>query len=173
MPSLLRFTSTVLRFCPWRVKHTFIWLSADKQKPNYPLFTNVNYSSLFLSVEVCLKDTMSVADSMYNLQLIREFCESHLTSCCPLQLEDLLYAPPTLQVRYALPTLQVNCALPIFKCEICPTHFAGALCPAHFTGKLCHTHFAGKLCPAHFTGERCPTHFRSQIDMQHSVYFES
>ncbi|XP_043109669.1 calmodulin-regulated spectrin-associated protein 3 isoform X2 [Puntigrus tetrazona] len=49
--------------------------------------------------DVCLKDTMSVADSMYNLQLIREFCESHLKSCCPLQLEDLLYAPPTLQVN--------------------------------------------------------------------------
>ncbi|XP_026108444.1 calmodulin-regulated spectrin-associated protein 3 [Carassius auratus] len=49
--------------------------------------------------DVCLKDTMSVADSVYNLQLIREFCESHLKSCCPLQLEDLLYAPPTLQVN--------------------------------------------------------------------------
>ncbi len=55
---------------------------------------------------------MSVADSMYNLQLIREFCESHLKSCCPLQLEDLLYAPPTLQVRDAPPILQVHCALP-------------------------------------------------------------
>ncbi|XP_051561588.1 calmodulin-regulated spectrin-associated protein 3-like [Myxocyprinus asiaticus] len=49
--------------------------------------------------EVCLKDTMSVADSLYNLQLIREFCESQLKSCCPLQLEDLLYAPPTLQLN--------------------------------------------------------------------------
>ncbi|XP_073697688.1 calmodulin-regulated spectrin-associated protein 3 isoform X1 [Garra rufa] len=49
--------------------------------------------------DVCLKDTMSVTDSMYNLQLIREFCESHLKSCCPLQMEDLLYAPPTLQVN--------------------------------------------------------------------------
>ncbi|XP_067259519.1 calmodulin-regulated spectrin-associated protein 3 isoform X1 [Chanodichthys erythropterus] len=42
---------------------------------------------------------MSPADSMYNLQLIRDFCESHLKICCPLQLEDLLYAPPTLQVN--------------------------------------------------------------------------
>ncbi|ROL54848.1 Calmodulin-regulated spectrin-associated protein 3 [Anabarilius grahami] len=49
--------------------------------------------------DVCLKDTMSPADSMYNLQLIREFCESHLKICCPLQLEDLLYAPPVLQVN--------------------------------------------------------------------------
>uniref|UniRef100_A0A9J7Z3E7 Calmodulin-regulated spectrin-associated protein 3 n=1 Tax=Cyprinus carpio carpio TaxID=630221 RepID=A0A9J7Z3E7_CYPCA len=49
--------------------------------------------------DVCLKDTMSVADSVYNLQLIREFCQSQLKSCCPLQLEDLLYAPSTLQVN--------------------------------------------------------------------------
>ncbi|XP_049325362.1 calmodulin-regulated spectrin-associated protein 3 isoform X3 [Astyanax mexicanus] len=49
--------------------------------------------------DVCLKDTMSVADSLHNLQLIREFCDSHLKSCCPLVLEDLLYAPPLLRVN--------------------------------------------------------------------------
>lgn len=48
--------------------------------------------------DVCLKDTMSVADSVYNLQLIKEFCESNLQSCCPLAVEDLLYAPPALHV---------------------------------------------------------------------------
>ncbi|XP_062388844.1 calmodulin-regulated spectrin-associated protein 3-like [Sardina pilchardus] len=42
---------------------------------------------------------MSVADSLYNLQLIREFCERCLRSCCHLGLEDLLYAPPQLQVN--------------------------------------------------------------------------
>lgn len=41
---------------------------------------------------------MSVADSLYNLQLIKEFCESSLQSCCPLAVEDLLYAPPVLHV---------------------------------------------------------------------------
>lgn len=41
---------------------------------------------------------MSVADSVYNLQLIREFCQSSLQSCCPLAVEDLLYAPPPLHV---------------------------------------------------------------------------
>lgn len=41
---------------------------------------------------------MSVADSLYNLQLIREFCESSLQSSCPLAVEDLLYAPPLLHV---------------------------------------------------------------------------
>ncbi|XP_036412862.1 LOW QUALITY PROTEIN: calmodulin-regulated spectrin-associated protein 3 [Colossoma macropomum] len=49
--------------------------------------------------DVCLKDTMSVADSLHNLQLIREFCNSHLKGCCPLVLEDLLYTPPVLRVN--------------------------------------------------------------------------
>uniref|UniRef100_A0A1A7WBD7 Calmodulin regulated spectrin-associated protein family, member 3 n=1 Tax=Iconisemion striatum TaxID=60296 RepID=A0A1A7WBD7_9TELE len=49
--------------------------------------------------DVCLKDTMSVADSFYNLQMIKEFCESSLQSCCPLAVEDLLYAPPTLHLN--------------------------------------------------------------------------
>ncbi|KAG7222553.1 hypothetical protein INR49_016190, partial [Caranx melampygus] len=44
-------------------------------------------------------DTMSVADSLYNLQLIKEFCESSLHSCCPLAVEDLLYAPPVLHLN--------------------------------------------------------------------------
>ncbi|XP_034043540.1 calmodulin-regulated spectrin-associated protein 3-like isoform X2 [Thalassophryne amazonica] len=49
--------------------------------------------------DVCLKDTMSVADRLYNLQLIREFCESSLQSCCPLAVEDLLYTPPVLHLN--------------------------------------------------------------------------
>ncbi|KAM9769815.1 LOW QUALITY PROTEIN: calmodulin-regulated spectrin-associated protein 3-like [Menidia menidia] len=49
--------------------------------------------------DVCLKDTMSVADSVYNLQLIKEFCASSLQSCCPLAVEDLLYAPPALHLN--------------------------------------------------------------------------
>ncbi|XP_061686374.1 calmodulin-regulated spectrin-associated protein 3-like isoform X2 [Syngnathoides biaculeatus] len=49
--------------------------------------------------DVCLKDTMSLADSLYNLQLIKEFCESSLQGCCLLPLEDLLYAPPLLHLN--------------------------------------------------------------------------
>lgn len=41
---------------------------------------------------------MSVADSLYNLHLIKEFCDSSLQNCCPLAVEDLLYAPPLLHV---------------------------------------------------------------------------
>lgn len=41
---------------------------------------------------------MSVADSLFNLQFIREFCDSCLKSCCHLSLEDMLYTPQELQV---------------------------------------------------------------------------
>lgn len=45
-----------------------------------------------------MKEAMSVADSLYNLQFIREFCDSCLKSCCHLALEDMLYTPQELQV---------------------------------------------------------------------------
>ncbi|KAI1884284.1 hypothetical protein AGOR_G00224850 [Albula goreensis] len=58
------------------------------------------YCPSLLSLEdVCVKDSMSVADSTYNLQLMREFCDSCLKNCCPLVLEDLLYSPPILRVN--------------------------------------------------------------------------
>lgn len=49
--------------------------------------------------DVCMKDCMSVTDSVYNLQLILEFCDSCLKSCCHLTLEDMLYMPQELQVN--------------------------------------------------------------------------
>nr|XP_033772049.1 calmodulin-regulated spectrin-associated protein 3 isoform X2 [Geotrypetes seraphini] len=49
--------------------------------------------------DVCLKETMSVADSLYNLQLIQDFCRDYLSGSCPLALEDLLYVPPVLKVN--------------------------------------------------------------------------
>lgn len=71
---------------------------------------NANLSSVISKLscfvfdpDVCLKDTMSVADSVYNLQLIRGFCQSSLQSCCPLAVEDLLYAPPPLHVSVLAP----------------------------------------------------------------------
>lgn len=45
-----------------------------------------------------MKESMSVADSLYNLQFIHEFCDSCLKSCCQLALEDMLYTPQELQV---------------------------------------------------------------------------
>nr|XP_015204446.1 PREDICTED: calmodulin-regulated spectrin-associated protein 3 [Lepisosteus oculatus] len=85
-----------------------------KQTPTFPLVAGtkdlsngcaiaavVHYycPGLLRLEDVCLKDTMSVADSLYNLQLIQDFCQSALKSCCPLALEDLLYAPPALKVN--------------------------------------------------------------------------
>ncbi|KAM4747560.1 calmodulin-regulated spectrin-associated protein 3 isoform 2-T2 [Rhinophrynus dorsalis] len=49
--------------------------------------------------DICLKDTMSVADSLYNLQLLREFYSQHIPPSCPLSLEDLLYVPTALRVN--------------------------------------------------------------------------
>ncbi|AWP19090.1 putative calmodulin-regulated spectrin-associated protein 3 [Scophthalmus maximus] len=47
--------------------------------------------------DVCMKDCLSVADSLYNLQFIREFCDNCLKGCCHLALEDMLYTPQELQ----------------------------------------------------------------------------
>uniref|UniRef100_H3A647 Calmodulin regulated spectrin associated protein family member 3 n=1 Tax=Latimeria chalumnae TaxID=7897 RepID=H3A647_LATCH len=49
--------------------------------------------------DVCLKETMSVADSLYNLQLLQEFSTEYLGQCCHLALEDLLYSPPVLKIN--------------------------------------------------------------------------
>ncbi|XP_070209593.1 calmodulin-regulated spectrin-associated protein 1-like isoform X2 [Littorina saxatilis] len=42
--------------------------------------------------DVCLKDCVGIADSLYNLRLIRTFCERHLVlKCFHFTYEDLLY----------------------------------------------------------------------------------
>ncbi|XP_071772967.1 calmodulin-regulated spectrin-associated protein 3 isoform X3 [Centroberyx gerrardi] len=84
----------------------------SKQKPIFPVVNEVKdlsngcavaavihyYCPGLLRLEdVCMKESMSVADSLYNLQFIREFCDSCLKSCCPLTLEDMLYTPQELQ----------------------------------------------------------------------------
>ncbi|XP_030640012.1 calmodulin-regulated spectrin-associated protein 2a [Chanos chanos] len=50
--------------------------------------------------DICLKETMSLADSLYNLQLIQEFCKENLTGCCHFSLEDMLYASSTIKNNY-------------------------------------------------------------------------
>ncbi|KAI5615347.1 calmodulin-regulated spectrin-associated protein 2-like isoform X4, partial [Silurus asotus] len=42
--------------------------------------------------DICLKEAMSLADSLYNLQLIQHFCRENLNNCCHFTLEDMLYA---------------------------------------------------------------------------------
>lgn len=49
--------------------------------------------------DICLKETMSVADSLYNLQLVVDFTQEYLGNCCHLGLEDMLYTPPLLKIN--------------------------------------------------------------------------
>ncbi|CDQ80283.1 unnamed protein product [Oncorhynchus mykiss] len=49
--------------------------------------------------DICLKETMSLADSLYNLQLVQEFCRDNLNHCCHFSLEDMLYAHSSIKVR--------------------------------------------------------------------------
>ncbi|KAI4894762.1 hypothetical protein NFI96_013539 [Prochilodus magdalenae] len=50
--------------------------------------------------DICLKETMSLADSLYNLQLIQDFCREHLNRCCHFSLEDMLYASSSIKNNY-------------------------------------------------------------------------
>uniref|UniRef100_A0A3Q1F252 Calmodulin regulated spectrin-associated protein family, member 2a n=1 Tax=Acanthochromis polyacanthus TaxID=80966 RepID=A0A3Q1F252_9TELE len=50
--------------------------------------------------DVCLKDNMSLADRLYNLQLVQDFCKDNLNSCCHFSLEDMLYASSTIKNNY-------------------------------------------------------------------------
>lgn len=54
--------------------------------------------ALSLFEDICLKEAMSLADSLYNLQLVQEFCREHLARCCHLSLEDMLYAATSIKV---------------------------------------------------------------------------
>ncbi|KAG7263621.1 hypothetical protein CRUP_012856 [Coryphaenoides rupestris] len=84
----------------------------SRQKPVFPMVREVGDLSTGSAVvavmhyycpdllrleDVFMKESMTPADCIYNLQIIRDFCESCLKSCCPLSLEDMLYSPPELQ----------------------------------------------------------------------------
>ncbi|XP_077412493.1 calmodulin-regulated spectrin-associated protein 2 isoform X2 [Vanacampus margaritifer] len=50
--------------------------------------------------DICLKEIMSLADSLYNLQLVQDFCEANLNHCCHFSLEDMLYAHASIKSNY-------------------------------------------------------------------------
>ncbi|XP_029970034.1 calmodulin-regulated spectrin-associated protein 2 [Salarias fasciatus] len=50
--------------------------------------------------DICLKETMSLADSLYNLQLVQDFCRNNLNRCCHFSLEDMLYAHASVKSNY-------------------------------------------------------------------------
>ncbi|KAG7471564.1 calmodulin-regulated spectrin-associated protein 3 isoform X1 [Solea senegalensis] len=87
----------------------------SKQKAIFPLVNEVKDLSSGCAVaavihyycpgllrleDVCMKDSISVADSLYNLQFIREFCDSCLKCCCHMTLEDMLYTPQELELNW-------------------------------------------------------------------------
>ncbi|XP_071322600.1 calmodulin-regulated spectrin-associated protein 1-B-like isoform X2 [Trachinotus anak] len=47
--------------------------------------------------DICLKDVPSIADSVYNIQLLKEFSNEYLSKCFYLKPEDMLYSPPVLK----------------------------------------------------------------------------
>ncbi|KAM6931317.1 calmodulin-regulated spectrin-associated protein 1-B [Xenentodon cancila] len=47
--------------------------------------------------DICLKEVPSIADSLYNIQLLREFASEYLSKSCYLTTEDMLYSPPVLK----------------------------------------------------------------------------
>ncbi|XP_068445647.1 calmodulin-regulated spectrin-associated protein 2a isoform X3 [Clinocottus analis] len=59
------------------------------------------YCAQLLPLEdVCLKENMTLADRLYNLQLVQDFCKEHLSSCCHFSLEDMLYASSSMKTNY-------------------------------------------------------------------------
>lgn len=50
--------------------------------------------------DICLKEAMSLADSLYNLQLVQDFCTNNLNHCCHFSLEDMLYAHASVKSNY-------------------------------------------------------------------------
>nr|KAF6479304.1 calmodulin regulated spectrin associated protein family member 3 [Molossus molossus] len=71
--------------------------------------------------EVCLKDPMSVADSLYNLQLVQDFCASRLPRGCPLSLEDLLYVPPPLKINLVVLLAEMFMSFEVLKPDFVQT----------------------------------------------------
>ncbi|XP_041862050.1 calmodulin-regulated spectrin-associated protein 2a isoform X4 [Melanotaenia boesemani] len=51
-------------------------------------------------IDIFLKENMTLADRLYNLQLIQDFCKDNLNNCCHFTLEDMLYASSTIKNNY-------------------------------------------------------------------------
>ncbi|OCT65278.1 hypothetical protein XELAEV_18041517mg [Xenopus laevis] len=47
--------------------------------------------------DICLKEVTSMGDSVYNIQLLKEFSNEYLNKCFYLTLEDMLYTPLVLK----------------------------------------------------------------------------
>ena len=58
--------------------------------------------SLCPASDICLKEVASIADSLYNLQLLKEFANEYLNKSFYLSTEDMLYSPLVLKVSSIL-----------------------------------------------------------------------
>lgn len=56
------------------------------------------YWILLFCADICLKEVPSIAESVYNIQLLKQFSTEYLNECFHLKPEDLLYSPPVLKV---------------------------------------------------------------------------
>ncbi|XP_046871283.1 calmodulin-regulated spectrin-associated protein 1-B isoform X1 [Hypomesus transpacificus] len=63
------------------------------------LLTLVHYycPDLMKLDDICLKEVTSIADSLYNIQLLKEFANEYLNKSFYLSMEDMLYAPMVLK----------------------------------------------------------------------------
>ncbi|XP_014005307.1 calmodulin-regulated spectrin-associated protein 2 isoform X2 [Salmo salar] len=59
--------------------------------------------------DICLKERMSLADSLYNLQLVQDFCQEHLNRCCHFSLEDMVHASSSLKNNYLVFLAELFC----------------------------------------------------------------
>uniref|UniRef100_A0A8C7ILU1 Calmodulin regulated spectrin-associated protein family, member 2a n=1 Tax=Oncorhynchus kisutch TaxID=8019 RepID=A0A8C7ILU1_ONCKI len=59
--------------------------------------------------DICLKECMSLADSLYNLQLVQDFCQEHLNRCCHFSLEDMVYVSSSLKNNYLVFLAELFC----------------------------------------------------------------
>ncbi|KAJ7398985.1 Calmodulin-regulated spectrin-associated protein 1 [Pitangus sulphuratus] len=71
------------------------------QYDSHPIYIFMECSRLgkkrSFAPDICLKEVTSIADSLYNIQLLREFSNEYLNKCFYLTLEDMLYAPLVLK----------------------------------------------------------------------------
>ncbi|XP_058230621.1 calmodulin-regulated spectrin-associated protein 1-B isoform X2 [Hemibagrus wyckioides] len=87
--------------------------ASGRQLPHFPLLedlmrdvcdgaallTVVHYycPDLMKLDDICLKEVTSIADSLYNIQLLKEFANEYLNKSFYLTLEDMLYSPLVLK----------------------------------------------------------------------------
>lgn len=95
------FKSEMLPFCPHRSPHSGCVQGRIRHTPTCAFEAECLRDKMlfcFYLSDICLKEVTSMADSLYNIRLLREFSNEYLNRCFYLTLEDMLYAPLVLKV---------------------------------------------------------------------------